>query len=72
MELTTENAELYLGKKLDSHSRWFHYYPLKVTKTPEGKYMYVDRNGVAMMVPEPSDRFNRVCFDFVCGEEETI
>ena len=62
---TTENAERYLGKTLDSRKRMFHYYPLTVKKWPNGAYAYVDRTGTAMPVPEPKDRFNRVWFDFV-------
>ena len=64
MRLTTKNAYLYEGKKLDANKRLFHNYPLEVVKR-EGKYFVKDSVGVNMQVPEERDTFNRIDFDFV-------
>lgn len=64
MRLTTKNAHLYEGKKLDANKRMFHNYPLEVRKTKEG-YFVKDTIGVNMPVPEERDTFNSIYFDFV-------
>ena len=69
MYLTTENAAQYVGKTLDSKTRTFHYYPLRVAQWPSGEYCFIDRNGVAMPVPDPKDRFSVVYFDSVLEEK---
>lgn len=70
MYLTTENAEQFMGRTLDCHKRMFHHYPLRIQKLPDGRCVYVDRTGTAMLVPEPKDRFNSVWFDFVVEPPE--
>jgi hypothetical protein len=64
MKLTTKNAHLYLGKKLDANKRLFHNYPLEVRKIEE-RYFVKDSAGVNMPVPEERDTFNSIYFDFV-------
>ena len=68
MYLTKENAHLYVGKKLDSSRRTFHYYPLKVIKWPSGKYGVVDRAGTAFPVPSIDERCNIIYFDKIIDE----
>ncbi len=68
MFLTTENAEQYVGKTLDSTVRAWHYYPLRVVKHSNGRYYFVDRIDTMMPVPTAKDTFNAVYFDIVDGE----
>lgn len=63
MRLTTENARLYEGKKLDTHRRMFHHYPLEVKKI-NGEYFVKDSVGVCYKVPSPKENFDRIDFDF--------
>lgn len=67
MYLTTENYKEFLGKKIDSTSRHFHYYPLEVIEI-NGKPYYKDSNGVCMAIPKTGDKLNSVCFDKVIEE----
>ena len=67
MRITTENAHLYLGKRLDARKRRFHYYPLKVIKIKD-KYYVKDGVGVCIPVPEENDKFNAIYFDFIIKE----
>ncbi len=69
MFLTTENAEQYVGKTLDSTVRLFHYYPLRVIRHSNGRYYFVDRTDTMMTVPSAKDTFNVVSFDIVDGKE---
>ena len=68
MYLSKENVHEYLGKTLDA-SKWIPgSYPYKVTQTPSGEYLAVDRAGVGLVIAEPRDRFNQIYFDIVDGE----
>ncbi|MDE5995112.1 MAG: hypothetical protein K2G60_06330 [Oscillospiraceae bacterium] len=65
MRLTQQNAHQYVGKILCCNSKgMFHYYPLTVKQRDNGQFYYIDRNGVAMAVPDESDTFNTVYFDY--------
>ncbi len=68
MILTTENAEQYVGKTLDSRKRQFHYYPLRVIQHSNGSYYYVDRMNTMMLVLSAKETFDAVHFDMVDGE----
>ena len=67
MYLTTENYKEFLGKKIDSNSRLFHYYPLEVIEINSRPY-FKDSKGVCMAIPKPNDRFNSVYFNSVIEE----
>lgn len=67
MYLTTENYKEYLGKKIDSSRRRFHYYPLEVIEI-NGKPYYKDSKKVCMTIPEAKDKFNSVYFDKIVEE----
>lgn len=65
MHLTKQNVEQYVGKTLYCNSKgWFHHYPLTVKQRKDGSYCYIDRVGTAMQVPDESDKFNSVYFDY--------
>lgn len=64
MKLTQQNAHLYEGKTVDAYRRKWHYYPLQVMKSKSGRYVYKDRNGTFMDIPEETDSFNAVDFDY--------
>ena len=70
MYLTTKNASEYVGKVLDAHNRRckLHYYPLTVFLATNGRYMFEDRIGTCMFVPDENDKFNAVFFDIVKGD----
>ena len=68
MYLSTKNAHEYLGKTLDASKRILGAYPYKVTQTPSGEYLAVNRAGVGLVIAEPRDRFNQIYFDIVDGE----
>ena len=60
MQLTTENAHEYAGKKL--YGGPFHYWPLTVYQTTSGRWMVADRNQVATPVPDAGDQHNAIYF----------
>lgn len=65
MRLTKQNAAEYVGKVLMLNGKArFHYYPLTVGQWKNGEYFYKDANGVCMDVPDETDRFNAVYFDY--------
>jgi hypothetical protein len=68
MYLSKENVHKYLGKTLDASKRILGAYPYKVTQTPSGEYLAVDRAGVGLVIAEPRDKFNQIYFDIVDGE----
>lgn len=59
----------YLGKTLTTRKRILGSYPYKVTQTPSGEYLAVDRAGVGLVIAEPKDKFNQIYFDIVDGVE---
>ena len=67
MYLTTENYKEFLGKKIDSPSHHFHYYPLEVIEI-NGKPYYKDSHCVCMAIPETKDKCNNVYFNKVIEE----
>ena len=69
MYLSTANAQEYLGKTLDASERILGSYPYKVTQTPSGEYLAVDRAGVGIVIADPRDKFNQIYFDLVDGIE---
>ena len=69
MYLTTENAEEYEGKTLDSKKRILGVYPYKVIRTPSGELLAMDRAGVGIVIAQPNDKFNAIWFDIVDGKE---
>ena len=69
MYLSTANMQEYLGKTLDARERILGSYPYKVTQTPSGEYLAVDRAGVGLVIAEPKDKFNKIYFDIVDGVE---
>ena len=69
MYLSTANMQEYLGKTLDARKRILGSYPYKVTQTPSGEYLAVDRAGVGLVIAEPKDKFNQIYFDIVDGIE---
>lgn len=69
MYLSTANAQEYLGKTLDASKRILGSYPYKVTQTPSGEYLAVDRAGVGIVIADPRDKFNQIYFDLVDGIE---
>lgn len=69
MYLSTANMQEYLGKTLDARGRILGSYPYKVTQTPSGEYLAVDRAGVGLVIAEPKDKFNQIYFDIVDGVE---
>ena len=62
--ITLETAPELFGKTVDCHKRLFHYYPLKVSKSKDGRYCIVDRNDVWMPIRED----DRIPYDFVVKE----
>ena len=70
MYLTTENAAEYVGKTLDLKRRTFGFYPITVTRFPNGEYcVQHTQSGTFIPVPAPSDTFNAIPFDIVDGVE---
>lgn len=69
MYLTTDNAEKYEGKVLDSKKRILGVYPYRVTRTTAGELLAVDRAGVGLVIAQPNDIFNAIYFDIVDGVE---
>lgn len=64
--ITLETAPELLWKTVDCFKRMWHYYPLKVAKSKDGRYCVVDRNDVWMPIRED----DRILFDFVVGEND--
>lgn len=68
MYLTTENAESYIGKTLDSKNHILGAYPYTVIRTKNRELLSVDRAGVGIVIAQPNDTFNAIYFDIVDGE----
>lgn len=64
-QITLETAPELLGKTVDCFKRMWHYYPLTVSKSKDGRYFIVDRNSVAI----PINENDRIPYDFVVNEE---
>ena len=72
MRLTIQNCEEYIGKTLDSYRRLHHHYPLTVICGKGriyGEPIIRDAIGTCFPVPDETDLFNRVDFDFVAQEQ---
>lgn len=62
--ITLESAPELLGKTVDCYKRRFHYYPIRITQSRDGRYFVADRNNVSM----PINDNEKIPFDFVVKE----